>query len=422
MAPSRTGGLRGLPVAALALLGALFLLPATPMLIPGPDQAAVAADRDWSRPRPVTAKAGSRLDSLHQLAAAGDTLHLVHPRIGPRERDDRVVYQRSTTGGRRWSSERVLFSATPRDRDLVPNLALDAQGRTVIVAWRVRGSGGTTLFARTSTNAGLRFGPRVRIAATRHRDGLGVPAVAVGDGFVAVAWTDRGSGRVKVSRSTNGGRSYQKPDVLGRTRLSIECRTQVLDGLVGMAASGRRLHVAWSKATAGDCLADSIDIRSSADGGRTWSKNRTVTGRRSYGWAELDARGRTVLASVQLPAGDLLVARSGDAGRRWRSEVLVGLAGRAVGSGDVLLLSGRRAAVTYVEDRLSRGRPVSTRLRLRLSRDDGADFGAALTVLFDAKQLRQAPNIAVVDGRLVIVLQTGALDGSPRQLVATRQR
>jgi len=351
MAPSRHSGLRG----RLAVIHVLFaalraLLPAllpvlllAPSLVPpvvlGADG---ASGTGWTKPRRVTAQPGSRLDSLHQLAASGEALLLLHSRIGPRQRDDRVVLQRSKDAGKRWSPERTLFAATKRHRHVVSNLAIAARRRTVVVAWRVRGPDGTTLFARTSTDGGTRFGRRVELASTAHAAGLGVPVAAVGKDFVSVAWTERDRGRVKVRTSRDGGRTYRSADTLGRSRLSIECRSRVLDGLVGMTASGSRLHVAWSKVRDGGCLADSIDIRTSPDRGGRWSATRTITRRRSYGWPELDARGRTVLATVQLPSGGLLVARSARDGRRWHSQVLEPRKGRYLGSGDVVLIKGSR--------------------------------------------------------------------------------
>ena len=198
----------------------------------------------WTTLRPVTAKAGSRLDSLHQLAAAGDTLHLVHPRTG----DASVTTAWSTSAPRTAAGLVVradLFSATRRLRDVVPNLALDAQGRMVIVAWRVRGSAEHAL-RPDQHDGGLRFA-EPESASRQHRDGLGVPAVAVGGGFVAVAWTDRASGRVKVTqherRPDLRRRPSPRPDAASPSSAGPRSRT-------GSSASppSRRLHVAWSKA------------------------------------------------------------------------------------------------------------------------------------------------------------------------------
>ena len=60
-----------------------------------------------------------------------------------------------------------------------------------------------------------------------------------------------------------------------RSDLSIECEDRVLDGLVGLAASGRVVHLAWSDGKDGACLSTALRVRTSRDGGRTWSAPRT---------------------------------------------------------------------------------------------------------------------------------------------------
>ena len=382
----------------------------------------VAFGAEWGSAGRVTRVAGGRLDSLHQLASGRDMLHLAHARIGSGQTDDRVVYQRSGKAGASWSGERSLFSSTARHRHLVPNLALDAHDRIVAVAWRVRGPERTTLFVRVSRDGGTSFAERAAVFSSRHRDGVGVPAVAIGDDVIAVAWTDRADGRVKLRTSRDDGRSFRATRTLGRTALSIDCRKRVNDGLVGLAAADRRLHVAWSHASRRGCLADSIRMRSSADRGASWKGPRTITSRRSYGWPELAARGQVVLATVQAPNGRLIVARSGKGGRGWSDRVLRAGKGFSLSAGDVVLLPRRRAMITYVQERVRRSRLIDTKIVSRWSPDAGRRFRAAKTVGSRTKRLRMAPNIAADDGAVAIVYQSGALSGSPRNLWVTRLR
>jgi hypothetical protein len=414
MHPSRGDGRRAPSIAIVSLLVALLV-----GSLPGAAHAA-----DWTTLKRVTEQRGSRLDSMHQLAADRGRLHLVHPRNGPGETDDRVWYQRSSNGGATWTATTTLFSATRSQRNVVPNLALAARANVIAVAWRVGGPDGHTLFVRTSRDGGDSFGKREIIYRTSHEDGIGVPAIAVGSEgrLVSVAWTDRARGRILLRTSRDRGRSFGDARTLGRTRLSIDCRARLIDGLVGLAASKRRLHLAWSQASRGACEAGSIQARSSGDQGRTWSPARAITTRQSYGWPELEARGTTVLATVQSTRGGIVLARSTDDGRGWSDRLLRAPRGHSYSAADVVLMDGGRAMMTYVSERVRRSRLLATAVLSRWSPDGGASLRKPRTVVPEAERLRMAPNIAANGLRPTIVLQSGPLSGSLRNLYATRLR
>ena len=92
-----------------------------------------------SSPRRVSERAGTRLDSLHQLAASGSTLHLAHARLGEGSKLDRVVVQRSRDGGSDWTKEHPLFTSGTGYTQVLPNLAVASRGQVVAVAYRVQG-------------------------------------------------------------------------------------------------------------------------------------------------------------------------------------------------------------------------------------------------------------------------------------------
>jgi hypothetical protein len=402
---------RRAPLAALVtVLLALSLLPVSTLA------------SGWTRLGRVSDSAGSRLDSLHQLAASGSSLHLIFPRIGPRTRDDRVVYQRSSDGGRHWTSERTIFRASRAHRTVVPNLALAARGSLVAAVWRVKGPQGHALFARVSRDGGASFGRRLSLFETGNPKGIGVPAVAIGDGFMAVAWSNRANGQVKLRVSRDGGRSFGSPRTLGSSQLSIDCQRRLTDALVGLAANGRSLHVAWSWAPSRRCVASAIRVRTSLDRGRSWSPQRTITRRETFGWPELDARGKTVVATVQSTSGGLVVASSTRNGRRWTDRLLKAPSGRNFAAADVAILPHRKVWVSYVNERLGKGHPVATKLVARRSTDSGVTYKAPMAVTREQALLRMAPNIAFGSRGLTIVVQSGPLDGSPRNLYAWRRR
>jgi hypothetical protein len=399
------------PLSSLgAALLALLLLPA------------LAFGAEWTGLERVTSVGGSRLDSLHQAASARNVLHLLHARLGPGRTDDKVVYQRSGNDGRSWSAERPLFKANVRYRKVVPNLAIEARDRLVAVAFRVSGPSGHTLFVRVSRNGGSTFGKRVALFATKNRDGIGVPAVAVGDDVIAVAWTNRANGEIKVRTSRDDGQSFKRARTLGATKVSIDCRDTLTDGLVGIAANDRSLHVAWSDAGRRQCIADDIKVRTSLDRGASWSSTRTITERDSFGWPELDARGKTVVATVQATGGSVIVARSEKNGRNWREQTFKPPSGYIFSATDVALLPDKKALVAYVKERLQNGKLVSTRVVSRRSPDDGISWSKPKPVTQEAKLLRMAPNLVNNGSRATLVVQSGQLDGKPRHIYASRLR
>ncbi len=209
---------------------------------------------------------------------------------------------------------------------------------------------------------------------------------------------------------------------MGRTSLSIDCKKRLTDGLVGLAINDRSVHVAWSHAPTRSCLAKSIRVRTSLDGGATWSSRRTITERRSFGWPELDSRGKTVVATVQATSGGVIVARSGQNGRKWSDRLIKPAKGHSLSAADVALLPNDNALITYADERIKNRRLVSTEVVSRRSRDDGRSWARPTNVTRRAQLLRMAPNVAANRSKLTIVMQSGQLDGSPRNIFATRLR
>ncbi|MEA2026772.1 MAG: hypothetical protein U9O18_08770, partial [Chloroflexota bacterium] len=58
----------------------------------------------------------------------------------------------------------------------------------------------------------------------------------------------------------------------------------------------------------------------------------------------------------------------------------------------------------------------------RRSPDDGRSWRDPKVVVSAAQMLRMAPNIAANSGKATIVLQSGQMDGTPRNIFATRLR
>ncbi len=376
----------------------------------------------WTSPTRVTESRPSRLSSLHELAGSADALHLVHARVGPRPKDDRVIHQRSPDGGASWSVERTLFLSTDADRILVPNLAIAARADLVVVAWRTRGDDGTSLWVRRSEDGGRSWRPRQRLAETSLQRGLGVPALTVTGRTVIAAWTNRANGRILLRRSADGARSWADARVLGDTRLSIDCADEVLDGLVGLDAWAGTVHLAWSDARQGACLTNALRVRTSTDDGRTWRAARTASTQRTYGWPEVTVRGRSLLMTLQRPDGGFVVVRSRDGGTTFTERTFAALDDRALGAADVLLPGGDAAWLVYSDVAYEGDEVATSRLRFRVSDDRGRTWRPGTTVVGQADKLRQAANLAASGGKPVVVFQSGRVDGSTADILAVRAR
>lgn len=383
-----------------------------------------AAAFTWTEPSRVSDVRGSRLTSLHELAGTASALHLVHGRIGPGVRDDRLVVQRSTTGGRTWTAERTVFASSARHRTLVPNHAVAAFGDLVLVAWRAGGPGGTSLFVRRSLDGGRTWKPRRLLASTSLQRGIGVPALAISPEGVIASWTDRTNGRIVFRRSGDRGARWGDVRGLGVSRLSIDCEEPILDGLVGLAASGATIHLAWSTAPAGACLGTQLFVRTSRDGGRTWRAARSASTERTYGWSEATARGARLLLTLQRPDGAVIVIRSADRGdtfseRRFQPRDR----DRALGAADVLLPGGATAWIVYADITYDGADVASSRIRFRASTNGGRTWGPVEDVVRDARRLREAANLAARGGtRPVVAFQTGRLDGAAADIAVSRAR
>jgi hypothetical protein len=125
---------------------------------------------------------------------------------------------------------------------------------------------------------------------------------------------------------------------------------------------------------------------------------------------------------VQSPTGGVILGRSGNDGQTWTDRLLKAPKGNSFSAADVVLLPGNRARLTYVNERIRKAKLNSTKLVSRWSSDDGATLKQAKLVSPEARRLRMAPNIAGDGERVVIVVQSGPLSGTPRNLYVSRQR
>jgi hypothetical protein len=209
---------------------------------------------------------------------------------------------------------------------------------------------------------------------------------------------------------------------LGTSQLSISCgSSSPIDGLVGMAAAGRTVHVAWSQAPRGECIARSAWVRTSFDRGTRWRAARQITSTPSFGWPELTAYGRRVGVALQRPNGTLLVATSRNAGASFSERTFRAPSGWELGAGDVVLRNGNRLWLVFPSLRYRGDEVIASRLRFTSSSDAGRTWRRGETLLPEAPRLRHVPNLVARGSHPVVVFQAGPPDESRAAIWSMRR-
>ncbi len=239
-----------------------------------------------------------------------------------RSNANRAVYVwRTDDSGRSFSGPVTLLSGEYCDH---PGIAASAgqspSERNVYVVWAsTRGPQGGNLAMRRSTDGGQTFEP-ARAILSDHRPSLisAGPRIAAGsDGLVCavcdqVARPDASRdiiGQAVAVCSTDGGSTFGAPVPLGSEVLDINLPGSVVANTgvaVAAAPTGASLYVAFSTHTPGAIHAD-IAVRSSHDGGRTWSAPVTATPNDHITYFQpniaVDAAGRVAVSALALSNG-----------------------------------------------------------------------------------------------------------------------
>jgi len=169
------------------------------------------------------------------------------------------------------------------DRDSVfswlPRLAITEQGR-VHALWQEivfsGGSHGGEIFFASSTDGGRSFAGPVNLSETTHGAGKGrlsrrywhngsLDLAAGTDGALFAAWSEY-QGPLRVRTSTDGGRSWSEAVTVAGGNDALPARGPAL----AVGPNGK-LHLAWSVGEAADA---DIHYAVSDDGGRSWSTTR----------------------------------------------------------------------------------------------------------------------------------------------------
>ena len=257
-------------------------------------------------------------------------------------RDFRLGYRQvgvawSDDGGMTWTDSLFTEPNYPWQSD--PDITVDSQGNfhAVVLSYTGNTSQPNGLFVSTSTDGGRTWGtwnPVIDQAGPFEDKELITADVSGGsrDGNLYVAWARFSSTiTVQVSRSTDGGQTFQGP-----VRVSDD---DVLQYPVPVVDAAGVLIVAWC-----DFLRNAIVMDSSSDGGVTFGVDQTVTnvsgsimetlnggiGAFKYPAMAADVtagpnRGAVYMVYPDSPNGDwdIFLRRSDDSGQTWSAPVRV---------------------------------------------------------------------------------------------------
>lgn len=365
----------GPPIVAAALAVAALGIPSAAAPGPGP----AIGTPGWSEPIPVTDD--SQLWELHDIAVSGDTIHLIYVVLVPDTTyEGTLYYRRSTDGGRHWSDATTLFRTGATYTQVIPNLAIAAEGPNVIVAFRSRHGDDAVLFARSSRDGGRTWGSRTQLASDTTDYRMGIPAAAATPAGLFVGWSERSSGAIRLRRSLDDGRTFEPAIRLGTTRYSFICTAGYRDGMLGLAAEGDTVLAVWSDLDPGvptnSCEDSRIVTRRSFDGGATFDAKRLVWDGDTGGWPEIVTNGHDTLITLQEWGGNGLVLRSADLLATVTARTFAGM-----GQPDVALRPNGEAILAYPRGEWGDTGPIWAKLLVRTSDDAGRSWGPAVTVI-----------------------------------------
>lgn len=164
-------------------------------------------------------------------AAWGSDVHVVWAEA--RDGNFEIYYKRSTDAGQTWEEDQRL-TRDPAESNR-PSVAVS--GLNVHVVWIEARDGNGEIYYKHSTDAGVTWGPDIRLTSDPH--GSTWPSIAVSGSRVHVAWVDDRDGNEEIyyRRSNDGGLTWEP-----ETRLTEDAGESDRPSI---AVSGSRVHVAW---------------------------------------------------------------------------------------------------------------------------------------------------------------------------------
>ena len=308
--------------------------------IAGPAAAIVAlllgvnpvAASSWTGPAQVTSSHTAFVSYARSLVVSGGVAHLVNA-----ESSGALEYRRSVDGGVSWSSAVTLAKPSSRYPTVLGDPAIAVLNGLVAFAYRANDSTAAYLIVRISHDGGLTWAAPKTVAKVVTNRRNGEQSVAVSPAGIFVAWTNRVTGSIIVQRSTDQGASFKPAHRIGVTTMTFAPNDPTFtDGLIGLAASGSLVDVAWSPS--GNGTADSIVLSRSVNGGVSYLAPTTILAKPSFGFPALSAAGAYLAGEVEATDGSVIALSSKTAGATVAAH-------RLAGPGSVTTLTNGSVAV-----------------------------------------------------------------------------
>ncbi len=343
----------------------------------------------WSVDARLNTDAGTALQQEPSAGASGD--RVVVAWTDHRSGDADVYCRTSADGGVTWSADTRLNTDAGAAAQTRPSVGIS--GARIVVAWRDDRDGDADVYYRTSGDGGLTWSPDARLNTDAAGQVQEQPSVGVSGDRVVVAWTDDregGSNAIFYRASADGGVNWSADARLTETVTPDERSPSV-------GVSGDRVVVAWCDLRDAATRASDIYIRTSADGGVTWSTERRLnTDNVSNAQQEPSAgvsADRIVVAWTDPRNGDLDIyyRRSTNGGATWSINTRVETAEplrqelpqvARTGSGRVIVATGEPSASDGYDAfvRTSDDGGATWSSRTRLNADAGAAYQAQLSL------------------------------------------
>jgi len=354
--------MRHLAAAAFAIVASLMLV-------------APVAAASWTGPTMITQTHDAFPSYARSLAVAGGRVHLVDSRL-----NGQIEYRGSTDDGRHWSSPVVLAQPDARFTSVLGDPAIAARGSLVIVAYRAHDATAAYLFIRRSTDGGKTWGGPRQVARVVTDRRIGEQSVAISSAGVFIVWTNRVTGDIDLRRSTDGGRHFSAVRRIGTTTYTFSPGDPTFtDGLIGLAATGDDVYLAWTPS--GDGPADSIVLSRSSDGGSSFRSAKTIFDRPTYGWPSLGAAGAFLVGEFQATDGSVWFLHSSDRGRHVGTRRLADpTTGSTVFEGSVAVDGHGGTLVSYSRSGIATSTAAALGDILVRRSDDGGDHLSHATV------------------------------------------
>lgn len=290
------------------------------------------AASSWTPPAAVSSSHDAFLSYARSLAVSGGVAHLVDARSS-----GALDYRRSSDGGQTWTSALTLAKPSGRYPIVLGDPAIAALNSLVVLAYRAHDATAAYLIVRVSHDGGLNWDAPRTIAHVVTSRRIGEQSVAISPAGIFVAWTNRVTGSIIVQRSTDQGASFKRAHRIGVTTMTFAANDPTFtDGLIGLAASGSLVDVAWSPS--GNGAADSIVLSRSVNGGVSYLAPTTILAKPSFGFPALSAAGAYLAGEVEATDGSVIALSSKTAGATVAAH-------RLAGPGSVTTLTNESVAV-----------------------------------------------------------------------------